>query len=251
MTLRDIAACLELTEERARELADSGILPAIKIGNDWEVRRSDFEAWLPGHTSNIPETGQRFLILKTLIARPLSELTERRAQPDLHHRFIRALGPAALAHSSLDLKPLDIDLLAPLPQKVRVYIYNLTRPPGGRPLGEHKVQLIVPGQQRGVRASFDNSGGRIVLLLGYAAEEDVFVLWDAGLYSDFAWSRNVQVKSETIIAATAGRLATQARQLRPSNGLTSTETVLAVKPRLLREAITRRMQLTRERLIRD
>ncbi len=24
-------------------------------------------------------------------------------------------------------------------------------------------------------------------------EEDVFILWDAGLYPDFAWSRNVQV----------------------------------------------------------
>jgi excisionase family DNA binding protein len=250
MTLLEVAECLEANLERIREWADSGVLPAIKIGDQWQVRRSDFETWLVGHTTTSP-TGQRFIVLKTLTTRPLDDLTERQAQPELHRRLIKALGPSVLMHTSVDIKPLDLDLLAPLPQKVRAYLYNLTRPPGGRPLGEHKVQLIVPGQRRGDRASFDNSGGRIVLLLGYAAEEDIFVLWDAGLYSDFAWSRNVQVKSETIIAATAGRLATQERQLRPSQGTSTTETVLAVKPRLLCEAINRRMQLTRERLLRD
>jgi hypothetical protein len=130
-------------------------------------------------------------------------------------------------------------------------MYNATRPPGGRPLGEHKVQLIVPGQSRGQRGSFDNDGGRIVLLVGYAAEEDVFVLWDAGLYSDFAWSRNVQVKGRTIIDATAGKIATQERQLRPATGKSAVETVLAVKARNLAEAIERRMELTRQRLLRD
>ena len=29
-------------------------------------------------------------------------------------------------------------------------MYNATRPPGGRPLGEHKIQLMVPGKGRGV-----------------------------------------------------------------------------------------------------
>jgi hypothetical protein len=130
-------------------------------------------------------------------------------------------------------------------------MYNATRPPGGRPLGEHKVQLIVPGQKRGQRGSFDNSGGRIVLLIGYAAEEDVFVLWDAGVYTDFAWSRNVQVKAETIIQASAGKLATQERQLRPPKGQPIVEVVIAAKPRRLGEAIVRRMEITRERLIRE
>ena len=77
---------------------------------------------------------------------------------------------------------------------------------------------MVPGKGRGERASFDNGDGRIVLLVGYAAEEDVFILWDAGLYPDFAWSRNVQVKAETIIEASAGKLATQERQLPTRDG---------------------------------
>ena len=87
--------------------------------------------------------------------------------------------------------------------------------------------------------------------MGYAADEDVFILWDAGLYSEFAWSRNVQVKAETIIEASAGKLATQERQLRPATGKATVETVLAVKSRRLAEAIIRRMELTRERLLKD
>ena len=124
----------------------------------------------------------------------MQALTERVSQTELHHRFVDALGSAVRFHGVLDRKPLEADLAAPLPARIRLYIFNATRPPGGRPLGEHKVQLIVPGQRRGTRASFDQSGGRIVLLSGYAAEENVFVIWDAGLYADFAWSRNVQVR---------------------------------------------------------
>jgi hypothetical protein len=185
-------------------------------------------------------------------AAPTDDLTERVPQALLHHRFIDALGPAlVLSHSPWEEKPFNIDLAAPLPQRVRLYIYNATQPPGGRPLGEHKVQLIVPGQKRSDRGSFDNTDGRIVLLAGYAADEDVFVLWDAGLYSDFAWSRNVQVKAETIIQASAGKLAFQERRLRPRSQRPIIETVLAANPQLLSQAIIRRMELTRERLLRE
>lgn len=182
----------------------------------------------------------------------MEDLTERVTQEELHRRLVEALGAANIrSHSTWDAKPFEMDLIPPLPQRVRVYMYNATRPPGGRPLGEHKVQLIVPGQRRGERGSFDNEGGRIVLLVGYTAEENIFVLWDAGLYTDFAWSRNVQVKAETIIQASAGKLATQERQLRPPSGRPIVETVLAVKPRSLGDAIVRRMELTCERLLRE
>jgi hypothetical protein len=59
------------------------------------------------------------------------------------------------------------------------------------------------------------------------------------------------VKAETIIEASAGKLATQERQLRPATGKATVETVLAVKSRRLAEAIIRRMELTRERLLKD
>src|SRR6185437_2645174 len=120
----------------------------------------------------------------------VSRLTERASQAEMHERLVTALGKRVVTHTPVDVKPLEVDLGPPVPVKARVYMYNATRPPGGRPLGEHKVQLIVPGQSRGERGSFDNHDGRTVLLIGYTAEEDVYVLWDAGLYSDFAWSRN-------------------------------------------------------------
>lgn len=176
-------------------------------------------------------------------------LTVKVSQSELHERLIAVLGKRVLRHGSTSSKPLEIDLGGPLPVSLRVYMFNATRPPGGRPLGEHKVQLIVPGQGRGERGSFDHGDDRVVLLVGYAVEEDVFILWDAGLYADFAWSRNVQVKAETIIEATAGKLATQLRQLRPGEGPAVVETLIAAPAERLAEAIDQRIKLSRQRLI--
>lgn len=270
MTIREIANALKLAEKTVYAMASEGNLPAFKIRGQWRIRWGDFEIWLaqqagapqvklapteaptPSTVDLEPLRSAEVTISATAAKRAVEDLTERVTQDELHRRLIRALGPLSVkSHSPWDAKPFEMDLAPPLPQRVRVYMYNATRPPGGRPLGEHKVQLIVPGQRRDQRGSFDNGDGRIVLLIGYAAEEDVFVLWDAGLYTDFAWSRNVQVKAETIIQASAGKLATQDRKLRPPSGRPIVEKVLAVKPRGLAEAIVRRMELTRERLLRE
>ena len=179
-------------------------------------------------------------------------LTRRLSQSELHKRFVDALGfDKVLLHGELDEKPIVLDLKAPLPQHVRLYLFNATRPPGGRPLGEHKVQLIVPGQGRGERGNFDHSDGRIVLLAGYSVEEDVFVFWDAGLYLNFAWSRNVQVKVETIIQASAGKIATQERVLRPRNEPATTEVLVAGRADNLDAAILKRIELTRTRMLQE
>jgi hypothetical protein len=106
----------------------------------------------------------------------------------------------------------------------------------------------MPGQKRTERGSFDDSGDRIVLLAGYAAEEDVFVFWDAGLYPDFAWSRNVQVKAETLVEASTGKIAVQTRHLRPSSGDAVAEQLVAAPPSRLSEALQKRAQLTLVRL---
>ena len=59
----------------------------------------------------------------------------------LSHTFLDALGGAVSWHSAAERKPLEIDCKSPLPPKLRVYIYNATYPPGGRTMGEHKIQL--------------------------------------------------------------------------------------------------------------
>ncbi len=143
---------------------------------------------------------------------------------------------------------MEVDLQPPLPPRIRVYLYNATAPPGGRTLGECKAQLIVPGQRPGRRGNFDYSGGRSAVLAGYNAHNDVFVLWEAGLHTDFAYSKNVQIKPETLYAAAGGRIATQERWLRTGDG-TTVETVVATRSAKLREALLRRAELTRKRIL--
>ena len=268
MTIREVADALKVAEKTVYAMATSGELPAFRVRSHWRVRRIDFEAWLSrqvtaadkdASTRTSEPARSNASALAPAPKEPAvtttperDESANRLPQDELQRRLVAALGVSVLRiHTPLDAKPFELDLAPPLPHRVRVYMYNATRPPGGRPLGEHKIQLMVPGKRRGERASFDNGDGRIVLLIGYATDENVFILWDAGLYSDFAWSRNVQVKAGTIIEASAGKLATQERQLRPATGRAMVETVLAVKSRRLPDAIIKRMELTRERMLRD
>lgn len=269
LTIQEIAERLRLAESTVYAMAAERELPAFKVRGQWRVRRSDFEGWLnavsraePARDSD-PEAAEpacpisefdpvsRVPAGEIVAPLPLGRLTERLTQADLHRRFVESLGPGVRPRSILGQKPLDLDLTPPLPTRARVYLFNATRPPGGRPLGEHKVQLILPGQRRGERGSFDHGDGRLVFLAGYAAEEDVFVFWDAGLYGTFAWSRNVQVKAETIIEASAGRLAVQHRHLRQPGIGPTLEVVLAAPASRLREALQRRVEITRERMLRD
>jgi excisionase family DNA binding protein len=267
LTAEDVAGLLKLPEETVRSMILAGDLRGFEIRGEWRMRLVDFEAWLEGlatrgqqapdagpehpHTSssNRAARAQESAMLTPASELPVSHLTARISQTEMHERLLAALGKRVVRHGPTSAKPLEIDLGGQLPVRLRVYMFNATRPPGGRPTGEHKVQLIVPGQRRGERGSFDHSDDRVVLLVGYVAEENVYVLWDAGLYSNFAWSRNVQVKVETIIEATAGKLATQFRQLRPIEGPAIMETVLAAPTERVAEAIDTRIQLSRQRLI--
>ena len=267
LTADDIAGLLKLPEETVRSMVAAGELPGFAIRGQWRMRKVDFEAWLerlatgaqdasvadgepqqPAPASPAPLI-EESTMLTAAFEPVVSHLTARISQTEMHERLITALGKRVLRHGPTSAKPLEIDLGGQLPVRIRVYMFNATRPPGGRPTGEHKVQLIVPGQRRGERGSFDHGDDRVVLLVGYVAEEDVYVLWDAGLYANFAWSRNVQVKVETIIEAMAGKLATQFRQLRPAEGPAIVETLLAAPTERLAEAIDTRIQLSRQRLI--
>lgn len=111
-------------------------------------------------------------------------------------------------------------------------------------MGEHKIQLIVPGQARSERGNFDSSGGRIPLLVGYRPDIKVFVLWDADLYPDFAYSSNVQVLPETVYQAFAQGFSTQVRKL----GSGQDEIVIAASASRLGDAVLRRQRETLNRL---
>ena len=270
LTVHDVAKRLKFDEQTVLAMLQDGELPGFQLRSEWRLKRDYFEQWITGvaagrdpkqlvieieqgsdkrkNRNPQPTETARDQGKESKADPPIAPLTTRVSQPELHRRFLIALGDKAKSHSEIERKPLDVDLSTPMPSRVRVYLFNVTRPPGGRPLGEHKIQLIIPGQKRGERANFDQSDGRIVLLAGYAAEEDVFVLWDAGLYADFAWSRNVQVRAATLIEAAAGRVAEQERRLRPTDGEAVTETLLACPPQRLSDALMRRFEITRRRM---
>lgn len=170
---------------------------------------------------------------------------ERLSVEDLHQTFLDALNGSVVSHSDIETKPLEVDLKSPLPPKLRVYMYNATYPPGGRTMGEHKIQLIVPGQARGARGNFDISGGRIPLLVGYRPDLRIFMVWDAELYVDFAYSRNVQVMPETVYEAFAQGIGRQTRNLWTQ----SVELVITADADHLGQAILERQQETLKRLL--
>ena len=157
----------------------------------------------------------------------------------LHLRVLDYLDDAIVDHSNPAHRPLYLELLHPLPHRVRLYIYTLTHPPGGRTTGEHKIQIIIPGQRKGERKEFDHSGGWFVLLAGYAPDMDVVAFWDARLYKNIPHSRNVQIKAETVYAAYALSIATQARRL--WNG--QDELIVACDRSGLKRAIAQRFAL--------
>lgn len=166
---------------------------------------------------------------------------------DLNERFLTALGNSVTWHSGRGSKPLELDVSEPTPKRLRTYLYNATHPPGGRTLGERKIQLIVPGQLRGERGNLDHTDGRVVLLIGYEADVDVFILWDAGTYRNFPYSMNVQVNVETVFAAYSGKLEIQ-RRLRRTPVVVD-EAVICAPADLLPAAIELRLSLSLCRLL--
>lgn len=262
LTVSDVASRLKMAERTIYAMLSSGEMPGFKIRGQWRLKKSEFEGWLNSLSnrnarveapvsSTAGDIQPEEDVLLKVASTPMggvAEMTPRLGVAGIHQRFMDGLGDAVTGHSELGQKPLELDLKAPLPGRVRLYLFNATRPAGGRPLGEHKIQLILPGQQRGQRGTLDHGDGRFAVLAGYSVEDDVFILWDAGLYDNFAWSRNVQVKAETITTASAGMLAEQTRVLRPRGAPQSTETVVACTSQMLAEGLARRVELTLARL---
>jgi hypothetical protein len=164
----------------------------------------------------------------------------------LHQAFLDALGDLVASHSEIKNKPLEIDLKLPLPPRLRLYIYSLA---GGvltkhgtrskRP-NEFKASLRVPGQRVGDYGSFDHGGGRLVLLVGYRADLDVFVLWDATLQGRFKNGGNIQVRQDTVLTAAA---LGEFEQLRKHTIAGQYEAVLACNSANLAATINRRIAL--------
>ena len=87
----------------------------------------------------------------------VSRLSKKR----LNQVLLSALGSAVTYVEDAEGNPLQIDVNIPYKVQLRIYIYNCTNPPGGRTLGEYKIQPMIKGHQNGDKCHFDFSENRI------------------------------------------------------------------------------------------
>jgi len=128
----------------------------------------------------------------------------------------------------------------PLPPLLRVYAYNLVGGIGTVRDFEYKAVLRLRDHPVGEYRSFDHSGGRIALLVAYRDDLDVFVMWDSSLHPRFKNGGNIQVRTDTVMAAAATGHATQERRLTSGHR----ETVFACTSATLPETLLRRVDST-------
>ncbi len=156
-------------------------------------------------------------------------------KPVLNNAILQALGDEVEEHGEEDGFPFELKVRGIIP--LSVFAFTVTSPPGGRHPLESKIQLIGPGHERGERGSLEvPPGGGFPILLGYKAEEDLFVLWDAFKQPDFSFSKNVQVQAKPLLDALHLGIGEAERRLRAGK-----ETVIAARADHLREALAKRV----------
>jgi hypothetical protein len=172
----------------------------------------------------------------------------------LHRVLLRALG-RAVEHlpedDELRQKPLVVDLAAPLPSRLRFYVYEATQHASERQQGTFKVQLtsgIARSGSDSTRLYFDRTDNIRPVLTGYHPDWRLFILWDADLHDlgdGFPYSKNVQAPPDIVWGALARGLAQGSRRLKKPP---ITETIVAARSSRLAEALELRIRLSNQAL---
>lgn len=161
----------------------------------------------------------------------------------LHLRLVDDLQPHVVSHSDLAVKPLDLDLLPPLPARLRCYLYSLVVGGQSRP-NEFKAVLRVPGQPVGEYGAFNHAPGRLTLVLAYREDLNVWVLWDALLHPRFKNGGNIQVRRKVIFDAAGSGWQVQVRTV----ARRQREVIIACRGERLNQAICQRFLLMVEEM---
>jgi hypothetical protein len=127
-----------------------------------------------------------------------------------------------------------------------LYIFNCTDHPSERKAGDYRIQLRLPGQARRQRAQLCLEAGWLVLLAGYVAEFDVFVLWDPHAHAEFPYSKGVQVAAATVHEAAIRGHSQQRRDVRVRG---YPEQVVAVRADRLVDGLRLRQELIQASLL--
>ena len=174
-------------------------------------------------------------------------MSERRSsalsKPELHTKIVMALGSNCTGAGDTSRIPFLTQVGSM--GAIGFYAFTMTTPHGGRPMGEFKVQLIVPGQGRANRGALDFTDGAFLVIAGWSPEEDVFALWDAYAHQEFAYSQNLQVGGRYVWEALTRKITYCRRTLRAGRGI---ETVVVCPSDQLFAALRERIRLSAERL---
>lgn len=115
---------------------------------------------------------------------------------DLQKRLVSDLGDFAEILSPVEQWPLQIRIKS-IGLIAAVYLFPNTNPHGGRSFGEYKFNLKVPGQKQGERSDFDYTLGEPILV-SYAEDYDVYIIYQANRHRNFLWSSNIQSRVELL-----------------------------------------------------
>lgn len=169
---------------------------------------------------------------------------------EIHRKILSSLDGRVLSRPSerdLKSKPLDIELRAPLPPRVRFIVFRARRDEKGRKVSAYRIQLTI-GSHSGSN-HFDRSGGFTPVLLGYVADYDIVILFDAQMQEmggGYKYSKSCYVSIEGVLDAVATGLAVEDVGLRkPSR----TEHVVLCRSSRLADALKRRTSLSIDSLL--
>lgn len=139
--------------------------------------------------------------------------------------LLSALQGAAVVNDLGHTKPIIVSL--PGAGVFRIYLWTTTPDASaqGRPAGEHKAQVILPGTPRGSTQRLDLKE-MPTAMLGYSPLFGVFTAWEARLHSESGYSKNLQFKEEPLEECLVSGWAVSAPR-RTDNGL---EVRVAVHP---------------------
>ena len=113
--------------------------------------------------------------------------------------LLGALPGAQIVTDASHTKPIILSL--PNAGPYRIYLWTTTPDASvqGRPVGEHKAQIILPGTARGSTQHL-NLAEMPTALLGYSPLYSVFTAWDANLHFESGYSKNLQFREELLEA---------------------------------------------------
>lgn len=168
----------------------------------------------------------------------------------IHRRLLAALGPHLKHPPAVGIpseRPFDLQIGPPLYMKARFYVFRLKHAPAN---GSRSYINLTIGDTSGRKlTNFDDSDGFRPVLMGFDLVEDVFVLFDAGVYEmegGFRYNRFCSIDESLPIRAVGAGIARETRTLRKP---AMSEVVIACRTDTLMQALEERRRLTVERIV--